>query len=598
MLRRIPVSIPFIAGQWSLHGLFGVVPALCSAFQSPSLRGSGLFAGCAPGGARRLSVSIPFIAGQWSLPGGAGGPGAVGGPFQSPSLRGSGLFQCPAARAGRARCVSIPFIAGQWSLQPVRGGARLRAGEFQSPSLRGSGLFTRRRRRCAGRSACFNPLHCGAVVSSNDVLRCARLAARVSIPFIAGQWSLRSPRSPHGGGAREFQSPSLRGSGLFLHGSAQTSLRSGFNPLHCGAVVSSLHAVGDDSLFALVSIPFIAGQWSLLRVLPALRKYGVLFQSPSLRGSGLFRRRPAPRSRKRGCFNPLHCGAVVSSGMSGKAAAARARFNPLHCGAVVSSTSLPVGGSSWLTSFNPLHCGAVVSSDAGRRRARRMAGFNPLHCGAVVSSDAAAGVWLWRSYLVSIPFIAGQWSLRPAVGLCLDTFPLFQSPSLRGSGLFRVIIPSERLEAFCFNPLHCGAVVSSARRGYHVQSPGRVSIPFIAGQWSLRYPHQEEGEVGSRVSIPFIAGQWSLLRGIAYASYLDERFNPLHCGAVVSSKWRPAVRRKRGPVSIPFIAGQWSLLLRTTPFPVCAVLLPNLRPACDHLLWACLHRWPKPAIIP
>ena len=60
-------------------------------FQSPSLRGSGLFGG--QGGPLRWksSVSIPFIAGQWSL-------------------------QVAEARADVVQRVSIPFIAGQWSL--------------------------------------------------------------------------------------------------------------------------------------------------------------------------------------------------------------------------------------------------------------------------------------------------------------------------------------------------------------------------------------------------------------------------------------------------------------------------------------------------
>ena len=88
-----------------------------------------------------------------------------------------------------------------------------------------------------------------------------------SIPFIAGQWSLL-PRSPYGG----------RG------------VRRKFNPLHCGAVVASPHCplsgasgsgtVQSPSLrgsgrFSPAcrrragfrgkgSIPFIAGQWSLL----------------------------------------------------------------------------------------------------------------------------------------------------------------------------------------------------------------------------------------------------------------------------------------------------------------------------------------------
>ena len=62
-----------------------------------------------------------------------------------------------------------------------------------------------------------------------------------------------------------------------------------------------------------------------------------------------------------------------------------------------------------------------------------------------------------------------------------------------------------------------------------------VSIPFIAGQWSL--PSSAPSAPAARlfVSIPFIAGQWSL-RGFIF-SYLDEPpgFNPLHCGAVVAS---------------------------------------------------------------
>ena len=64
-----------------------------------------------------------------------------------------------------------------------------------------------------------------------------------------------------------------------------------------------------------------------------------------------------------------------------------------------------------------------------------------------------------------------------------------------------------------------------------------VSIPFIAGQWSLLVDGVVLGESGKPVSIPFIAGQWSLPR------------------IVVTIQTPP-----RAPVSIPFIAGQWSLL--------------------------------------
>ena len=86
------VSIPFIAGQWSL----------------PRAE--------AERRAARRSVSIPFIAGQWSLPALALVAGSALASFQSPSLRGSGRF----LRQGMGNVfyihVSIPFIAGQWSL--------------------------------------------------------------------------------------------------------------------------------------------------------------------------------------------------------------------------------------------------------------------------------------------------------------------------------------------------------------------------------------------------------------------------------------------------------------------------------------------------
>ena len=111
---------------------------------------------------------------------------------------------------------------------------------FQSPSLRGSGHFGARRRTTPGRSSGFNPLHCGAVVTSTrrrscawrrssgfNPLHCGAVVAseerakaeaqarRVLIPFIAGQWSLRTQCA---------------------HGASRTKC---LNPLHCGAVVAS-----------------------------------------------------------------------------------------------------------------------------------------------------------------------------------------------------------------------------------------------------------------------------------------------------------------------------------------------------------------------
>ena len=91
-----------------------------------------------------------------------------------------------------------------------------------------------------------------------------------------------------------------------------------------------------------------------------------------------------------------------------------------------------------LDSFNPLHCGAVVASWwAAFAHLLIACGFNPLHCGAVVASPTLVNA-LRRVLPVSIPFIAGQWSLQRLRHIVGNEPDLFQSPSLRGSGRFRI----------------------------------------------------------------------------------------------------------------------------------------------------------------
>ena len=211
-------------------------------------------------------------------------------------------------------------------------------------------------------------------------------------------------------------------------------------------------------------------------------------------------------------FNPLHCGAVVASGpRSAQVSGRRSSFNPLHCGAVVASRQ--IGRSRWRRiAFNPLHCGAVVASaERGARIRRRRRAFNPLHCGAVVASRRSHRPRSVRSCafqspslrgsgrfeeqarreaearaVLSIPFIAGQWSLRGDRAAQRARKSPFQSPSLRGSGRFRGADWFSRLVSnfqspslrgsgrfrraaagppdsakTSFNPLHCGAVVAS-----------------------------------------------------------------------------------------------------------------------------------------
>ena len=187
----------------------------------------------------------------------------------------------------------------------------------------------------------------------------------------------------------------------------------------------------------LVSIPFIAGQWSL--------PHGMTLR-------------------------PRRC----------------SRLNPLHCGAVVASESPPPHGGGARRSLNPLHCGAVVASSArgvGPQPGRRWSQSPSLRGSGRFALPALRKYGVFG--VVSIPFIAGQWSLRlghlPGGARCSSS----QSPSLRGSGRFGVPPAHRRSHRACLNPLHCGAVVASTRRMAGSGGARRVSIPFIAGQWSL-----------------------------------------------------------------------------------------------------------------
>ena len=88
-----------------------------------------------------------------------------------------------------------------------------------------------------------------------------------------------------------------------------------------------------------------------------------------------------------------------------------------------------------------------------------------------------------------------------------------------------------------FNPLHCGAVVASSVGVVSLLVETLVSIPFIAGQWSLLLYKGPRDSLSPKVSIPFIAGQWSLPAALLTDEAMEEDscFNPLHCGAVVAS---------------------------------------------------------------
>ena len=269
--RRIydGVSIPFIAGQWSLPDSGRQDVEEVAGFQSPSLRGSGRFPGRRPGRPN-----------DWLE-------------FQSPSLRGSGRFLTAPSRRTAGGQVSIPFIAGQWSLRKtwkiIVASSYLVsipfiAGQWSLRAVGAGGGVDRRAR--------FNPLHCGAVVASKPF--CAHFPGNLSLfqsPSLRGSgrfllFELRYFVYP-----RMFQSPSLRGSGRFKNraGLDTESARSVSIPFIAGQW--SLRHTGPTQRSSRpgVSIPFIAGQWSLPHHSHSRCRHSPrLFQSPSLRGSGRF----------------------------------------------------------------------------------------------------------------------------------------------------------------------------------------------------------------------------------------------------------------------------------------------------------------------
>ena len=356
--------------------------------------------------------------------------------FQSPSLRGSGRFRRPTTRR-RRRCAG-----------------------FQSPSLRGSGRFPPPQRTAPLARRCFNPLHCGAVVASVEgsswvivfiLFQSPSLRGSgrffssrggknepsiVSIPFIAGQWSLHYTRYTHYSSFYFVSIPFIAGQwSLQILGIPYLpEIVLCLNPLHCGAVVASGGGRPPAAAQPPVSIPFIAGQWSLRRDLRRGDRVPASFQSPSLRGSGRFVTADLVAERKEAFQSP----SLRGSGRFVWALWAQAAASP---------------------GFNPLHCGAVVASTPRRWTMSKCFSFNPLHCGAVVASKGKEVV--------------------------VEHNAKFQSPSLRGSGRFLFGLFADTIGSSSFNPLHCGAVVASPPRRRATPARDRVSIPFIAGQWSL-----------------------------------------------------------------------------------------------------------------
>ena len=166
-------------------------------------------------------------------------------------------------------------------------------------------------------------------------------------------------------------------------------------------------------------------------------------------------------------------------------------------------------------------------------------GLNPLHCGAVVASPLAARRGRAKEKKVSIPFIAGQWSLQEH-GVC-DAVFLDEVSIPFIAGQWSLLADDAALARWLARRSQSPSLRGSGRFDGTPSPPaggGDVSIPFIAGQWSLPLAVWRGAGRNKQVSIPFIAGQWSLRADLAEVRADVARLNPLHCGAVVASLGR------------------------------------------------------------
>ena len=139
----------------------------------------------------------------------------------------------------------------------------------------------------------FNPLHCGAVVASRTRRRARREARHVSIPFIAGQWSLPIGFDNEYITSSKFQSPSLRGSGRFATTAVWRAWQEAAfqSPSLRGSgrfALGYTQCLNPNNTF---QSPSLRGSGRFGNFLSTLPLHPAKFQSPSLRGSGRFQKK-------------------------------------------------------------------------------------------------------------------------------------------------------------------------------------------------------------------------------------------------------------------------------------------------------------------
>jgi len=108
------------------------------------------------------------------------------------------------------------------------------------------------------------------------------------------------------------------------------------------------------------------------------------------------------------------------------------------------------------------------------------------------------------------PLHCGQWSLLSPLTPLPSLLARSQSPSLRGSGRFR---GARRKEKCSLNLFQSPSLRGSGRFACLAQAPDDADVsqsPSLRGSGRFSKLKKVEFDAEALVSIPFIAGQWSL----------------------------------------------------------------------------------------
>ncbi len=503
--------------------------------------------------------------------------------FQSPTVRGSG-WNATRRPPCSSSWVSVPYRSGKWVEQARKkspasvclrfsplpfgevGGTLIPGGEgpalieFQSPTVRGSGWNT-------------------------STAKSGMAWIDVSVPYRSGKWVEQGFAAPKGF-CRDVSVPYRSGKWV-EPGAAAAGIRRSksacFSPLPFGEVGGTTLRQVQRGTPALVSVPYRSGKWvEHLFVAAADRAAGGFSPLPFGEVGGTLA--PEFGKRRRYLFqSPTVRGSGWNSALHSTAAEGTAGFSPLPFGEVGGTWS-GCGRHGRTIRFSPLPFGEVGGTATALKRPCNFSGcFSPLPFGEVGGTSAVPPPCCRRS--VSVPYRSGKWVELRTTHHPERIKPLFQSPTVRGSGwncVFRIRAQQVLQDAQFQSPTVRGSGWNSASGdGEHppqrtFQSPtvrgsgwngGRwrgsgggsgVSVPYRSGKWVEHATAAQVEGIEKLFQSPTVRGSgWNAGRDQNHAPGGLPSFSPLPFGEVGGTRSRPSQSPPHSLVSVPYRSGKW-----------------------------------------